>query len=143
MREVWVKVISEARKLNNLGPYGTIDEKLLKFRGRFSFKQYKPTKPGRYSIKFWILADNQNHYCCNTVPYLGKDGDKVAVNLEVTVVKRLSEPLHNSRRNIKCDRYFTGVEAIETLKRSNSNVARTIMPNRKHLPVELTKKQVI
>ena len=52
MREVWVKLISEARKLYNLGPYGTIDEKLLKFRGRFSFRQYMPTKPGRYRIKF-------------------------------------------------------------------------------------------
>ena len=33
IREVWDKLISEARKLHNLGPYGTIDEIQLKFRG--------------------------------------------------------------------------------------------------------------
>ena len=92
-----------------MGSFRTIDEMLLKFSGRFSFRQYMPSKPGRYGIKFWILADAQNHYCYNAMPYLGKDGDKVAVNLEATVVKILIEPLHNSGRNITCDLYFTGV----------------------------------
>ena len=123
-----------------MGPYGPIDEMLLKFRGRCSFRQYMPSKPGRYSIKFWILADAQNNYCYNTMPYLGKGGDKVADNLGATVVKKLVEPLHNSRRNITCDRYFTGVEMTETLKSNNLTVVGTVMRNRKHLPVKLTKK---
>ena len=37
-REVWDKLISEASKLCNLNPYGTINEMLLKFRRRFSFR---------------------------------------------------------------------------------------------------------
>ena len=113
---------------------------LLKFRGRCSFRQYMPSKPGRYGIKFWILADVQNNYCYNTMPFLGKDGDKVADDLGATVVKKLVEPLHNSGRNITCHRYFTGVE---TLKIINLTVVGTVMPNRKHSPVKLTKKQVV
>ena len=74
------------------------------------------------------------------MPYLGKGGDKVADNLGATVVKKLVEPLHNSRRNITCDRYFTGVEMTETLKSNNLTVVGTVMRNRKHLPVKLTKK---
>ena len=74
------------------------------------------------------------------MPYLGKDGDKVAVNLGATVVKKLVEPLHNSGRNITCDRYFTGVEMIETLKSNNLPVVGAVMPNEKYLPVELAKK---
>ena len=35
---VWDKLISKARKLYNLGPYETIDEMLLKFGGRCSFR---------------------------------------------------------------------------------------------------------
>ena len=71
------------------------------------------------------------------MPYLGKDGDKVADNLGATVVKKLVEPLHNSGRNITCHRYFTGVE---TLKIINLTVVGTVMPNRKYSPVKLTKK---
>ena len=91
-----------------------------------------PSKPGRYGIKFWILANTQDHYCYNAVPYLGKDGGKVAVNLGATVVKKLVEPLHNSGGNITCDRYFTGVEMIETLKSNNLTAVGTVMPNRQH-----------
>ena len=50
-----------------------------------------PSKPGRYGIEFWILADAQNHYPYNAMPYLSKDGDKVAVNFGAWVVKKLVE----------------------------------------------------
>ena len=113
IRKVWDNLISEAINFYNLGPYGTIDEMLLKFRGRCSFSQYMPSKPGRYSIKFWILADAQNHYCYNAMPYLGKNRDKVTVNLGSMAVKKLVESLHNSGRNITCGRYFMGIEKID------------------------------
>ena len=88
--KVWDNLISKAIDFYNLSPYGTIDEMLLKFRGRCSFSQYMPSKPGRYSIKFWILADAQNHYCYNAMPYLGKDRDKVTVNLGSMAAKKAS-----------------------------------------------------
>ena len=75
-----------------------------------------------------------------TMPYLGKDGDKGAINLGAMVIKKLVKPLHNSGRNIRCDRYFTRIDMIETLKSSNLTVVETVMPNQKHLPVEFTKK---
>ena len=70
------------------------------------------------------------------MPYLGKDGDKVAINLGAMVTKKPVKPLHNSGRNIRCDRYFTRIEMIETLISNNLTVVETIMPNRKYLPVE-------
>ena len=65
--EISDKLISEGRKIYHLGPYETIDEMLLKFRGQCSFRQYMPSKASRYNIKFWILADGQNHYCYNAI----------------------------------------------------------------------------
>ena len=91
-------------------------------------------------MRFWVLADAQNHYYYSAMPYLGKDGDKVGVNLGAPVVKRLVEPLHNSGINVTCDQYFMGVEMIETIKSNNLTLFGKLMPNRKHLPVELTKK---
>ena len=55
------------------------------------------------TTKFWILADALNHYCYYAMPYLGDNGDKAAVYLGVTVVKKLVKLLHNSGRNIACD----------------------------------------
>ena len=77
------------------------------------------------------------------MPYLGKDGDKVAINLGAMVMKKPVKPLHNSGRNIRRDRYFTRIDMIETLISNNLTVVETIMPNRKYLPVELTKKEVV
>ena len=40
IHEVRDKLISEARKLYNLDPSGTVDKILLKFRGQCSFRHY-------------------------------------------------------------------------------------------------------
>lgn len=37
--------------------YGTVDEQLVNFRGRCSFKIYIPSKPKKYGIKVWTLCD--------------------------------------------------------------------------------------
>ena len=65
-----------------------------------------PSKPGRYGIKFWILADAEKHYYYNAFPYLGKERDKIAANLGATVVKKLVEPILNTSQSVTCDRTF-------------------------------------
>ena len=57
-----------------------------------------PSKPGRYGIKHWILADAENHSCYNAIPYLGKKEDAPAVNLSAQVVKNLVEPIKETNR---------------------------------------------
>ena len=71
---------------------------------------------------------------------MGKEGDKIATNLGATVVKRLVEPIHNTSRNITCDRYFTGVELFGHLLKVKLTSVGTVMPNCKHLPIPLTTK---
>jgi len=48
-----------------------VDEHLLVFRGKCPFRQYIPTKPGKYGIKVWVLADEENYYCNNLQVYTG------------------------------------------------------------------------
>ena len=92
---------------------------LQKFRGRCKFRQYIPSKPGRYGIKYWIIADAENHYCYNAIPYLGKETEFPAVNLGAQVVKSLVEPIKATNKNITCDRYFTSVDLFEELSKIN------------------------
>ena len=50
--------------LYSIGKCGTVDEMLLKFRGRCGFRRYMPSKPGYYGI-----TDSARHYCYNIIPY--------------------------------------------------------------------------
>ena len=115
IREVWDTFNNRSREFYGLGPHTTIDEMLQKFRGRCRFRQYMPSKPGRYGIKYWILDDAENHYCYNTIPYLGKEGDAPAVNLGAQVAKNLVEPIKGTSHNVTCDRYFTSVDLFKEL----------------------------
>ena len=47
------------RNLNHIIPsyFLCIDETLYGFRGSCSFRQFIPSKPARYGIKFWCLVD--------------------------------------------------------------------------------------
>ena len=49
-----------------------VDETLYGFRGRCSFRQYIPSKPDKYGLKYWNLVDNASLYVLNTDIYIGK-----------------------------------------------------------------------
>ena len=72
-----------------------------------------PRKPGRYDIKHWILADAENHYYYNVMPYLGKEGRAPAVNLGAQVIKNLVEPIKGTNCDVTCDQYFTNIDLFE------------------------------
>ena len=141
--EVWDTFNNCCRELYyGLGPYTTIDEMLLKYRGRCRFRQCMPSKSGRYGIKYWILADAGNDYCYNAIPYLGKEGDAPAVNFAAQVVKSLVETMKGTNRNVTCDCYFTSVDLFEELYNNKLTAVGTVMPNRRHLRLSLLTKQV-
>ena len=128
-------------ELYGLGPHVTIDEMLQKFCGRCRFRQYMPQKPGRYGIKYWILADAESHYCFNAISYLGKEGDTPAVNLGATVVTKPVEPICNTHQNVTCDCFFTSFDLFEDLHRGNLSAVGTVKANRKSLTVKLLPSQ--
>ena len=51
--DLWVNTLRDG---NVPGSMLTVDEELVTFRGRCPFKQYIPSKPGRYGIKFWTIG---------------------------------------------------------------------------------------
>ena len=63
---------------NNLNPSKNIsvDEGMIAFRGRLSFRQYMPAKPTKYGIKVWMAADSSNGYVLNFDVYLGKEANQ-------------------------------------------------------------------
>ena len=84
----------------------TIDEQLVTFRGRCSFRMYIPSKPGKCWIKIWTLCDAKNAYIFNWKVYCGKENGIQGFNQGVNVVKYLSMPLLKSGRNITMDNFL-------------------------------------
>jgi hypothetical protein len=53
-----------------------VDEQLLTFRGRCPFRQFIPSKPGKYGIKIWAMSDSSNPYTWKMQVYTGRDSNK-------------------------------------------------------------------
>ena len=83
----------------------TVDEHLCRYRGRCSFKQFIPSKPDRYGIKVYVLADSSNYFPINFEVYCGK---QEVSNKPDDLVARLSSILKPG--HIICgDNYFTSL----------------------------------
>lgn len=63
------------------GEYLAIDELLLSFRGRCSFRMYIPSKKAKYGIKIFDLVDPKTMYLVDCEVYLGKQNTDEDKNL--------------------------------------------------------------
>ena len=72
IQEVWDHIILKCQENWIPGPVLTVDEQFVKFRGRCIFRNFLPTKPGKYGIKIFMVCDADKLYCINAFPYKGK-----------------------------------------------------------------------
>ena len=77
----------------NLNKEASIDEAMIRFKGRSSMKQYLPLKPTKRGFKVWVLADGRNGYVSSLEVYKGKDGKKSDVALGESVVTNLCKTI--------------------------------------------------
>ena len=57
----------------NLNESISVDEAMIPFKGRLSFKQYMRDKPVKHGIKVFVLADGKCGYIKRIQIYTGKD----------------------------------------------------------------------
>ena len=115
----------------------SVDEAMIPFKGRSSLKQYMPKKPVKRGIKVWALADADNGYISTLEVYTGKEGDSVEKGLGAKVVKTLTSPYVNSHRHVYFDNFFTSIDLLLDLGKSNLYGCGTMRANRKGFPQEL------
>ena len=66
-------LISSFQKNYKFGRHGSIDETMMKFKERSSFKQYLPAKPIKRGYKIWCLCASITGYLFNCRIYVGKE----------------------------------------------------------------------
>lgn len=141
IRDVWDAFIQHCKELYTPGPYCTIDEQLLAFRGKCPFRMYIPNKPAKYGVKIVMLC-NSNGYLINAIPYTGKKMDNEGKPQAIYFVEKLSETIQGTNRNITVDNWFTSVPLFnDMLKNHNITMVGTLRKNKPHIPPEMIKNR--
>ena len=112
----------------------SIDEAMIPFRGRLSFRQYMPAKPTKFGIKVWEACDSTSGYCLDFDIYTGKSSISSPNGLGYDVTTQLVSPYYGKNHHIYFDRFFTSVHLSEELLRNDTYSCGTVMVNRKGLP---------
>ena len=125
----------------------TVDEGLVKFNGRLSFKQYMPMKPDKFGIKVWLLADADTYYVPRFQVYLGKNRTNSELfnrkGLGYYVVWTLGEPYLDTYRHFYFDNFFTIVDLMKALEERDTYACGTVRTNRKDFPADLKRIKLI
>ncbi|GBL92721.1 General transcription factor II-I repeat domain-containing protein 2A [Araneus ventricosus] len=144
VRQFCDRMIQNYQRNYTVGKYATIDEKLMTFRGRCSFRQYIPSKPAKYGLKIFTLVDASTYYTVNMEIYPGKQptGPFDQSMIPQDVVLRLSRPIHGTGRNITMDSWFSSLPVCKDLLELKLTMVGTVSKNKKELPssVALVKK---
>jgi len=119
----------------------TVGEQLIPIRGRCNFRQYIPSKPGKYVLKIFWCCDSDTAYALNGEAYLGRQPQAATAarntNRILNLVKRLVHPWVNTGRNITTNNYFTSTEPAEDLLGVKTNLVGTVRRNKKEIPRQL------
>ncbi|XP_018897457.2 piggyBac transposable element-derived protein 4-like [Bemisia tabaci] len=116
----------------------SIDESLLLFKGRLSFKQFIKTKRARFGIKFYKLCQSDSGYIWDIMLYLGAKteiADKYHIGKSGAIVTTLLEPLFKKGYNVFVDNYYTSPTLAVLLRQKGSNICGTVKKNRKGMPI--------
>ena len=96
----------------------TINEAMIPFKGRLSFKQYIKNKPTKWGIKAFVLSDATNGYVYRMQVYTGKnaESDPSSAGLCTRVVLDLMSGLERDGYNLYTDNYYTSCTQVFTTK---------------------------
>ncbi|XP_033229277.1 uncharacterized protein LOC117180849 [Belonocnema kinseyi] len=135
IREIWEEFISNCTRYYSPSSYCTIDEQLLSFSGRCAFKVHNRAKPDKHGMKIVMLNDSQTFYMHTAEPYVGTVEKEDAESVPSYYIRKLSEPLHGTGRNITCDNRFSSVDIFDTmLSKYSMTMVGAIRKNERQIP---------
>ncbi|XP_077385348.1 uncharacterized protein LOC144023587 [Festucalex cinctus] len=134
--DIWSMWLELLPKMFNLGRDICIDEQLVSFSGRCSFRQYMPSKPAKYGLKIWTLCDVSTAYAWSMQLYTGKPtGGQREKKQAMRVVLDLCSELEG--HSLTVDNFFTSFPLAAALKKKKMALTGTVRKNKAELPPRL------
>ncbi|XP_044732267.1 piggyBac transposable element-derived protein 4-like [Chrysoperla carnea] len=118
-----------------------IDESMMPFRGRISFRQYNPSKAHKYGLKIYKLCTEEG-FVWNYNIYIGRDPEIADLDKPGSVVVQLCDGLLEAGRIIVCDNYYNSVGLAKYLQQRKTDLCGTLRVNRKELPWAIRSKKM-
>ncbi|KAL4153017.1 hypothetical protein QTP88_000850 [Uroleucon formosanum] len=112
-----------------------IDESLVLWKGRLSFKQFIKTKRHRFGIKIFVLCDVETDFILDIIIYTGSTTEYKKLTLVLEFLMLLGHKLF-------IDNWYSSPSLAKYLHKKKTNVTGTIRKNRKGMPSLLAKLNV-
>ena len=118
-----------------------VDETMVGFKGRVSFRQYCPMKPIKWGLKAFVLADSTTGYIVNIIPYTGWETKEIYLSqcnpdlpLYAQVVVALVDKYLGKQHHLYADRFYSSVPLVDELERQGTRYTGTLVKTRQQLP---------
>ena len=138
---IFQRKLIDFQKYYSCSPFLSIEELLLRFHGRLSFRMYIPNKSEKYGIKIIWLVDNDTGYVFNGLVYTGqhtfkgKSFEEILSPRDRTVMV-VCEPVLGKGANITMDNWFTSISVAQRLHAENTTLVGTLRQNSRRIPTK-------
>ena len=113
----------------------SIDERMVRSKAHFSFKQYIRNKPTKWGFKLWCLCNAKNGYTIRFSVYRGKTGEVVSGNgLGYDVVFSLMTDYLDQGYSLYVDNFYSSPTLATDLFDHKTHITGTLEKKRKSVP---------
>ena len=106
----------------------SIDEGIIAYKGRLSFKQYLPAKTTKYGVKFFAIWDSVTGYWMRVEIYSGRD-EMLSCGFTFNIVNKLISPYMEYNHILYTDNFYTSIKHIRYLRGLHTHLIGTVRRN--------------
>ena len=127
-----------------LSPYQNVavDKQLVKWKHRSGIRQYIATKPVKFGVKLWVLADSKIATLLILTFIFWKTNQTYKYGLGYGVLMKLAQPLINQGYRIFFDNFYMPVKLLNDLFILNTPSCGTVTENRKGFPNSMKNRKI-
>lgn len=115
----------------------SVDESLVKFKGRFKFKQFIPSKSAKTGIKLFKCCESESGYCLDLHIYTRDFTATDDALIGEQIVFKVAKDYLNKGHVIYMDNWFTSADLLRKLLNQNTYGVGTTKSSRKYFPKDL------
>ena len=115
----------------------SVDERMVKSKGRSDMRQFIRNKAVRFGFKLWVMAESSTGYTLDFSVYTGRRGNSTENGLAYDVVLMVCESLYKQGYHVYFDIFFTSPRLLQILYSLGLIACGTCCENRRGFPLAL------